>query len=155
MRLFADAYVSEHHPVSPDAEAKAAKLRAEVLAVDGKPEGTVEALVRCATMLNTHAPDCFPANEHGQIHFARAMMESVADEITAFVESAAVVDVARERQRIRGILWKTPMPGDWSEQAQRYVTYMVAEFDKLICRLDDVETAKQESAPDLNTPVAE
>lgn len=41
--------------------------------------------------------------------------------------------VAAERQRIRDILWKTPMPADWSENDQRRVTWMVAEFDKLIC----------------------
>lgn len=52
---------------------------------DSKAEGTVESLLRCATMLDTYGPDCFPANEHGQIHFARAMMDSTADEIRAFI----------------------------------------------------------------------
>lgn len=50
-------------------------------------EGTHESLLRCATMLDTYGPDCFPANEHGQIHFARTMMESVADEIRKFLAS--------------------------------------------------------------------
>lgn len=50
-------------------------------------EGTQESVLRCATMLDTYGPDCFPANELGQIHFARAMMESTADEIRKFVAS--------------------------------------------------------------------
>jgi hypothetical protein len=49
------------------------------------PEGTRESLERCARMLDTHAPDCFPANDKGQVHFARAIMESVADEIKAYL----------------------------------------------------------------------
>lgn len=51
---------------------------------DGAPEGTQESLERCARMLNEHAPDMFPANDKGQIHMARAMMESVTDEISAY-----------------------------------------------------------------------
>jgi hypothetical protein len=66
-------------------EALAARLRAETAKGDGAPEGTLESLERCARMLNQYAPDCFPANEQGQIDFARAMMESVADEIMAFI----------------------------------------------------------------------
>lgn len=69
----------------PENEAKAAQLRAETRKGDGAPEGTLESLERCARMLDEYAPECFPANEKGQVHFARAMMESVADEIKAFV----------------------------------------------------------------------
>lgn len=68
-------------------EVAAAKFRAEIRQGDGKPEGTRESLERCARMLDTHAPDLFPANDKGQVHFARAMMESVADEIRAFLEA--------------------------------------------------------------------
>lgn len=64
-------------------EQLAAKLRAEDR--DHGPEGTRESLERCAKMLDTYAPECFPANEQGQVHFARAMMESVADEIRAYL----------------------------------------------------------------------
>ena len=68
-------------------ETLAAKWRAEIAASeDGKPEGTLEALQRCATMIDTYYADLFPANEQGQIHFARAMMESVSEEIKAFAE---------------------------------------------------------------------
>lgn len=49
-------------------------------------EGTRESLAQCARMLDQYAPECFPANEKGQVHFARAMMESVADEIKKFLE---------------------------------------------------------------------
>lgn len=52
---------------------------------DVQPDGTAETLATCATMLETYGPDCFPANEHGQVHFARAMMDSVAAEIRAFL----------------------------------------------------------------------
>lgn len=52
---------------------------------DIKFEGTRDSLERCAKMLETYAPDLYPANDVGQVHFARAMMESVADEIKAFL----------------------------------------------------------------------
>jgi len=32
-------------------------------------------------MLERWAPECFPENEQGQVHFARALMESAAEEI--------------------------------------------------------------------------
>lgn len=52
---------------------------------EAKPEGTVEALAQSATMLETWGPECFPVDEHGKVHFARAMMEGVAVEIRAFL----------------------------------------------------------------------
>lgn len=52
---------------------------------DGKPEGTRESLAMCATMIDTYAPDLDPCNEQGQVSFSRAMMESVASEIRAFL----------------------------------------------------------------------
>ena len=52
---------------------------------DGKAEGTRESLAMCARMIDTYAPDLDPANEKGQVSFSRAMMESVAEEIKAFL----------------------------------------------------------------------
>ncbi|TPM06777.1 MULTISPECIES: hypothetical protein [unclassified Mesorhizobium] len=37
------------------------------------------------TMLETWAPACLPANEQGQVHFARAMLDSAAATIRALV----------------------------------------------------------------------
>ena len=75
---------------NPEWEALAAKFRAATRQTEeGQPEGTRESLERCAKMLDTYAPDCFPANEKGQVHFARAMMESVADDIRAFLARSA------------------------------------------------------------------
>ncbi len=71
---------------SPAGEELARKYRAERPADEG-PEGTREALERCAKMLETYGPDCFPANDKGQVHFARAMMDSTADEIWAFLKT--------------------------------------------------------------------
>lgn len=51
--------------------------------LDHKPEGTPEALGQCARMLEEYGPDCFPANDSGQVHFARAMMDATAAEIRA------------------------------------------------------------------------
>lgn len=83
------AYLAEHPDPNPAHEETAAKFRAEQRAGDGKPDGTREGLEQCARMLDTYAPDLYPANEHGQVHFARAMMESVADEIRAFLAATA------------------------------------------------------------------
>ena len=74
--------------VKPESENKAAAFRAEQLNGDGKPEGTSESLARCAIMLDEYTPDLFPANEKGQVPFARAIMESVADEIRAFLKAS-------------------------------------------------------------------
>jgi len=52
---------------------------------DGKPLGTRESLAGCVSMLDAWLPECFPANEQGQVDFARGMMESVADEIRAYL----------------------------------------------------------------------
>jgi len=63
-----------------------AKLyRIQMLNGDGKPEGTRDELERCAKMLDTYAPECFPADDQGRVDFSRAMMESVADVIRAFI----------------------------------------------------------------------
>lgn len=67
------------------AEANAAALRASGRLGDGEPDGSREELERCARMLDTYAPELYPANELGQIDFARAMMESTADTIRAFL----------------------------------------------------------------------
>lgn len=56
---------------------------------EGKPEGTRESLERCAKMLETYGPDLYPANELGQVDFARAMMESVVGEIRAFLSATS------------------------------------------------------------------
>ena len=58
---------------------------------DAAAEGTIEALVTCAGMLEEFGPDCFPPNEHGQIHFARCMTDSVAAEIRAFLANQTAV----------------------------------------------------------------
>ncbi len=81
-----DAKVREQNP---EWELLAIKYRESDKGADGKPEGTLKSLKRCASMLNTYAPDCFPANENGQVHFVRAMMESVADEIDAYLAEHA------------------------------------------------------------------
>lgn len=70
-------------------EELATKFRNEINeTADGKPEGTLESLLRCANMLNVYAVECFPASETVQVHFARAvaMMESAAEEIQAFLD---------------------------------------------------------------------
>lgn len=72
-------------------EKLASAYRAASLASDGKPEGSRESLVRCARMLDTYAPELYPAAENGQVHFARAMMQSVADSIRAYIGAGARV----------------------------------------------------------------
>ena len=107
-------------------ETTAAKFRAELNAGEHGTEGTRESLERCAKMLDTYAPDLFPANEKGQIHFARAMMEGAADEMRAYAANvarllgefhSAVSDVARRigpaarpeyiRERLEAVLNET------------------------------------------------
>jgi len=52
---------------------------------DAKPDGTLEALETCASMLETYMPECLPANEHGQVDFIRCMTDATAAEIRAFL----------------------------------------------------------------------
>lgn len=58
---------------------------------DHKEEGTREGLAIVASMLETYGPDTLPANEHGQVHFARAMIDSAAREIRAFLAASPEV----------------------------------------------------------------
>ena len=52
--------------------------------------GSEDELAQTATMLETWAPECFPeVNEHGQVHFVRAMMESAAKTIRAYIATRA------------------------------------------------------------------
>ena len=86
LRTERDASKPAEEP-NPGHEELAAKFRAASREGDGKPEGTLESLERCARMLDTYAPECFPANDKGQVSFSRAMMESTADEIRAYLAS--------------------------------------------------------------------
>ncbi|MDK8216361.1 hypothetical protein [Sphingomonas sp. UMB7805-LC452B] len=66
---------------SPEVRLFAARVRDD----DAKPEGTFSSLRLCAAMLETHGPECFPANEDGKISFARLMIDVTASEIRAFL----------------------------------------------------------------------
>lgn len=52
---------------------------------DHQPEGTLEALETCASMLERFGPDCLPANESGQASFARIMLDATVCEIRAYL----------------------------------------------------------------------
>lgn len=54
-------------------------------------------LEQTAIMLETWAPECFPANEHGQVDFARALMESAAQAIREAWKTAIDETVAATR----------------------------------------------------------
>jgi hypothetical protein len=84
-------------PGSPAPPEVKAKLLRELQSrtEDGEHEWTRESLTRCVEMIDTWAPDCFPANESGQIDFARAMMECVAGEIRAFLKNLAAEQEAK------------------------------------------------------------
>lgn len=45
-------------------------------------------LEQTAIMLEKWGPECFPENEHGQVHFARALMESAAEAIRSAWQQA-------------------------------------------------------------------
>lgn len=79
---------------------------------DHVPDGTIDSLETCAAMLETYGPDCFPANEHGQVHFARSMMDATAEEIRAYLanvssdgagSSEALVKVVRENDAVSAV----------------------------------------------------
>lgn len=59
-------------------------------------EGTAEGLQLVATMIETWAPETFPVNENGQIHFGRAMLDSAAGEIRAYLARQAAQDPPRD-----------------------------------------------------------
>lgn len=82
-RQLLEAITAPRSPAPPEVKAKLFRLSSGM--GENKPEGTREELEMCARMIDTYAADAFPANELGQIHFGRAMMESVADTIRAFL----------------------------------------------------------------------
>lgn len=55
------------------------------------PDGTIEGLERAASMLERWGPETFPASEEGKVHFGRAMTDSVAAEIRAFLANFGTV----------------------------------------------------------------
>lgn len=59
-----------------------------------QPDGTLESLATVAAMLETYGPECFPANEQGQVDFARCMTDSAAEEIRAFLGKQAASGIA-------------------------------------------------------------
>jgi hypothetical protein len=71
---------------NPEWEARAKALRDADRAEDPEsfaPDTSPEGLRLTARMLDTWFPETFPANEHGQIHFARCMAESASDHLKA------------------------------------------------------------------------
>jgi hypothetical protein len=100
---------------TPEGERLAQQYRAETS--KEHTEGTREALERCVRMLNTYAPECFPANEQGQIHFARAMMEGVADEITKYLAAAERDrDDARRRVKALELITRHRINIEWTKE---------------------------------------
>lgn len=74
-------------------EAVADAFRAKIRQIE-PPEGTIESLRTSARMLDEYSKDAYPANSSGQVDFIRAIMEAAADEIRAFIASAAQSDAA-------------------------------------------------------------
>jgi hypothetical protein len=75
------------NPPVRSSEVLAKKFREEVRKdPDAAPEGTRESLAKCVRMIEDYIPEALPANEHGQVHFARAVIESVSEEIKTFLE---------------------------------------------------------------------
>jgi hypothetical protein len=58
---------------------------------DEHPDGTIDGLERSAMMLETWAAETYPASEDGKVHFGRAMMDTVAAEIRAFLANFSKV----------------------------------------------------------------
>lgn len=48
----------------------------------------LDELRQCAVMIRTWIPEVYPTNELGQVHFARAVMESVATVIDRVLATA-------------------------------------------------------------------
>lgn len=53
-------------------------------------------LRQTASMLKTYAEDCFPANEKGQVDFARAMCESAAETIDRHLDLFTGIAATKE-----------------------------------------------------------
>lgn len=55
------------------------------------PDGTLDSLERSASMLEQWGPETFPADPNGKVHFGRALTDSVAAEIRAFLTNFSAV----------------------------------------------------------------
>lgn len=62
-------------------------------------DGTREGLATVLRMIDEYAADALPANEQGQVHFARAMLESASDEIRAFLTNTGGVPVTEPEEQ--------------------------------------------------------
>jgi hypothetical protein len=56
----------------------------------------VEEMLQAVKMLRTYFSDCYPPNEHGQIHFARVMVESITDQFESFVNVMQGIAAAKQ-----------------------------------------------------------
>lgn len=92
--------------LSPESRAKAeyAYKSACLADLESAPDGTRESLAMVAEMIETWGPECWPANKHGQVDFARAMMESAAAEIRAFLKGqpATTPEQKIAERKVRG-----------------------------------------------------
>ena len=73
----------------------------EFIAASGRAAiRALRGLEQTAIMLERWAPECFPAGEDGKVHFARALMESAAEEIRKAWKTAIDETVAATRPAI-------------------------------------------------------
>ena len=81
-------------------------------------DATVESLTVCATMLETYAPDCFPANEAGQVSFARSMMDATVRCLRAYLAANGGADLSfaalRSVNLARCARWHPRGLSEWS-----------------------------------------
>lgn len=62
----------------------------------------VSELGMAARMIRTWIPESFPANERGQVHFVRAVIESVADVIERAVAEAQGIEARSGETALAG-----------------------------------------------------
>ncbi len=107
------------------------RIKLEAVGDDDSPAEIVE---RNCRMLETWAPECFPAGPDGKVHLARAFMESAAKELRQLIPALSAlphpapdsVSVSREwLERLRGYIVNGPM-------FQSDETELRAEIDALL-----------------------
>lgn len=110
-----EAKPAEQHAPPVDAELSAGErsYREYRASISAEFDGTREALAKARDMFEQWIGDALPANDAGQVHFARALAESMSDAIKAFLtkdaNSAPPVDGGLVKHMVdRFLSWKLP-----------------------------------------------
>lgn len=103
-----------------------------------------------AKMIRKWAPETFPDNENGQVHFARATMESVAETIEKALSAALSTEPA---MKVKPLVWEQVSPRCWDSDGMGKL-YRVLNREDGSADLKNNQFERGDNYPDLEAAKA-